>query len=573
MLAMDRWTVSTGIAPGRTALRPMSRACRAAAWWLVALPALLASLAAPAVAAAAVVQDEVGATESRAAAPTFHPLRPDAPVEFTTGEADPDTDGGTGRCRLFELTPTRDGLITITAESLDGDAYIRVVAPGPAPRKVLAADDDGGVEWNPRLVVETRAGEPLHLDIGFKVLREGTLAVHVAAGEVPALAGDELERARLAFLRAREPLLQDETSRLNLAQNLNLQTEVLWLMRDWDACLAVGDKLTVLGRELDNALIQMVAEGRAGASLAKRGHLILGVERLRVALDHAVSLRHAAFEMFIQDELGIALLDLDQLDSARAAFTRAHLIARALGDHVNLTEIANDLGDLGTVFEAHGDFQTAADIYEQVAEAGREAGDRNVQAIAMCNIASLHVTLGRLEQAHDVVLEATVLGEDVLSVTNRIQLHLLRADVLRQLGRAEEARAALEDTFETIDSGATVRDRAGLLANLTQLHYVLGDMELATERAEQQIELGRTASNPEVEGIGKNNLAMLELRRGNVARASELASTALELLTEGTDLSLRVSVLGTRVEVALVHGNGGVLSTEVTAIFGTETTL
>src|SRR5262245_6240929 len=130
--------------------------------------------------------------------PTTRPARP-IRVGDTVADALVPTDPplpGHGPSKRFEFVAAEAGPVTLSLESFDFNAFLRV--EDEAGEKV-AEDDDGGVEWNARVVFDAKGGARYHVLLAAAKEGAGEFALSVARGEVPPLRGPALLDAGIVY--------------------------------------------------------------------------------------------------------------------------------------------------------------------------------------------------------------------------------------------------------------------------------------------------------------------------------------------------------------------------------------
>jgi tetratricopeptide (TPR) repeat protein len=160
--------------------------------------------------------------------------------------------------------------------------------------------------------------------------------------------------------------------------------------------------------------------------------------------------RKLEFDRRIGHKMGIAvalcnighLNQLDgRLDEAGRCFEQSMEIYRGLGDKRGSCIVINNIG---TVHDARGEYDRSLERYRQALALAGETGDKKGEAIYHCNIALCHFHLKDLEEA----LRWYRSGIDQLIALRQYYdacYHFLdQAEVLRQLGRPGEAKAAAE---------------------------------------------------------------------------------------------------------------------------------
>jgi tetratricopeptide (TPR) repeat protein len=294
---------------------------------------------------------------------------------------------------------------------------------------------------------------------------------------------------------------------------------------DAEARVALAEARAGLGRFADAAGdLERVTAGdpnhpRAWYLLGK--YAILSGDSRRAADDYLVRalvihnrLHNRQGQADVTNALGLALLNLGQLDPARQRFGEAVELRREIGDRRGVAAV---LSNLGLVDTQRGDYEGARHSFEESLQIRREIGDRD-------GVASVENYLGVLEEEQG---------------SYRVALdHFRRALALRrELG---DGRAYAES-----------------LNNVGYAYYLLGDHDNAAVYWQRALDLYRNGGNREGELLARQNLGLLELARG---RWDGALAAFLDTLETSRELGLRAAEavsLGQLGRVAQFQGRFG----------------
>ena len=204
---------------------------------------------------------------------------------------------------------------------------------------------------------------------------------------------------------------------------------------------------------------------------------------------------------------------------------------------------AEALTALANVDFDRGDFDAAADRYQQVIEDYRGLGDQDGTASGLNNLAMVLKKRGDLDSAQSLYEEAAGIFEatgDQLAMSfalNNLGVLLVARDRLAEAGPMfERSREAWQE----------LGNKSGIaysLHNSAAVHHLSGDLEQSRALNEQALEIRRQTGEKAGEATSLANLAGVLHDLGEIDRAEELLHRALELTEEIGDRSARAHAL------------------------------
>ncbi|MGY0231288.1 BTAD domain-containing putative transcriptional regulator [Longispora urticae] len=234
-----------------------------------------------------------------------------------------------------------------------------------------------------------------------------------------------------------------------------------------------------------------------------------------------------------------------QLGRLRDAWTHFSAAVARFADKPHMA--GSVLNNMGMIEHLVGEFDAAADNLTRALELHRESGNQLGEASTLLALAGLHRDLGRLAQAHELVLESAVIvrangdriteidGQNVLGTLHRASGARVEArrDHERALGLAEEsgyqfgeaeARIGLAYVAERPDEAVRYAERA--LAVTREIGYRIHEGLALTALADA---LGRSGARAEAERQAR---AGLDVMRETGCRPGE--AHALAVLSQVT---------------------------------------
>ena len=138
---------------------------------------------------------------------------------------------------------------------------------------------------------------------------------------------------------------------------------------------------------------------------------------------------------------------------------------------------ARTYNSMGNVADLQGDLSLATDCYCKGLAISREHDLGLLSYSISSNIANIHISLGELEHAVDMLLYCRQLTDDGLEVKPASQsvVYANLATCYTRMGRLEEAKVCLDLLMQTIGDGITDANRATVYILRAELYHTLGD--------------------------------------------------------------------------------------------------
>ena len=241
------------------------------------------------------------------------------------------------------------------------------------------------------------------------------------------------QRADLVQLAELAEMLNDDRRRAETAlrrATLELDTG------NYRACASHAEMALALAEAVGDHTLQATSLVRLGFSLIQLGSLL----NARTALERAVVLARQAgakaVEAFSLNGLAWVAADQGDLDASHTFDRQALDIRYELGD---TRTIAVSLNDIGFQQNQEGDAVSATRTLEEALRLARQAGSRPQEGYVLLNLGACAMALGdhALAQKHQAA--AWRIAEETQDRTVQFDFLVASIEVLRQLGRAEEA--------------------------------------------------------------------------------------------------------------------------------------
>ena len=496
---------------------------------------------------------------------------------------------GRGLAKRFRLAPREKGRITVSLESFDFDAILRVEPEGGAP----AEDNDGGIETNARLVLDASPSSPILVWAAAVDERgSGEFVLSVDAGATALPEGAALLEASITYraTAAERALARGDAlwAGWHRLQEGNLRFRA---SRHGEARSAYESSLE-LSRRAGDASTALAALGGLGIALRALGEHAEAGARFGEYLSLVRESGDRRAQAWAHASLGNVAWSMRDAEAAKANFANHLALSRELGDRA---EEARAHANLGFVCESEGDPAGAKRHYERSLEICRETGDSPGEARACAGLGNACLALGETSRAralyeHHLVLakEMKVPAEELLALGNLARLHVglgeyaraveeyergvalaqglgdrasemrTRGDLGAALGFLGEYAKAREQFEAALARAAEIGDRAEearALGNLGTIHRSLGEPAKARENYRRYLSLSRDLRDRSGEATALGALASLEIELAEYAAAREHADAYLALVREAGDRPGEAAALGTLASLRLALGS------------------
>jgi CHAT domain-containing protein/tetratricopeptide (TPR) repeat protein len=190
------------------------------------------------------------------------------------------------------------------------------------------------------------------------------------------------------------------------------------------------------------------------------------------------------------------------------------------------------LGDVGDVYSALGDFDSAIRYMRRSLDSGRRRGDQNEIQRVLADLGGVYFRAGDMHSARECLREAASYSDEVHWEVNDVNINLSLAEVMGRLGENTSAVSRARMAA----GGARKLASKPLLAEAVE---ALGERELeasltadAEKDLQQALGIAGEAIMRPVMSDAQSALARLELRRHNPEQAWQHARSAVEVIEQ-----------------------------------------
>ncbi|AFY66204.1 Tetratricopeptide TPR_1 repeat-containing protein [Geitlerinema sp. PCC 7407] len=292
-----------------------------------------------------------------------------------------------------------------------------------------------------------------------------------------------------------------------------------------------------IARELGDRSLQRLALGNLSLAYAQKGiYSAEGIESLQ------------QFHQLLREEGTDPSLEGMALGNLGKGYFGADLYALAIETHQQRRSLAQKtgdrrgeaqaLGDLGLVYQALGESEKARDLYQQQLAIAQSLQDEALQSLALGNLGIAYHAAGNYAQAVQFQQQRLTLAQKAENRQWEAEALANLAGAHYKMGEIDRAIALYDQAWET--AWQFLRDPDilyGLRGNQGLAYFQKGDYATAEKYYQEYYTYVRSRNNRRGQGVAKNNMAVLQIQRGDLTGA---ARTLREGVAEWEDLRSRL---------------------------------
>ncbi|HMB53364.1 MAG TPA: tetratricopeptide repeat protein [Thermoanaerobaculia bacterium] len=234
----------------------------------------------------------------------------------------------------------------------------------------------------------------------------------------------------------------------------------------------------------------------------------------------------------VANALGVAQMNLGELEAALASFEEAAELWGGAGDRRG---VASTLENLGSVELQRGDHQAAKRRYEEALAIRREIGDLPGVAGAYNWLGVLEEEQGRYRAALGLYRQALELRRDLGDENDHAESLNNVGFAYFLLGELDNASAYWDDAMELFEKAGNPEGILLVRQNLGLLAVVRGDWQTALNHFVETLNASRDLGLPFAEAVSLGNLGHVAQLQGRYAAALDNYADALERVGELED--------------------------------------
>ncbi len=194
------------------------------------------------------------------------------------------------------------------------------------------------------------------------------------------------------------------------------------------------------------------------------------------------------------------------------------------------------LTNIGNIYYARGDFDTALGYQEQSLKISKQIGDKYGEGVALNNISQIYdargdfdTALGYLEQSLKISEQIGDKSGEGVTLNNISQIYQDRGDFDTALGYLEQSLKISKQIGDKYNQGAT-------LNNIGRIYQARGDFDKALGYLEQSLKIIKQIGDKRNQGVTLNNIGQIYDARGDYDTALRYQEQALKISQQIGDI-------------------------------------
>jgi tetratricopeptide (TPR) repeat protein len=249
------------------------------------------------------------------------------------------------------------------------------------------------------------------------------------------------------------------------------------------------------------------------------------LKSLQISLDCARRLGLKSEECEQLGSTGRAYVELGDFQTAAQYFDEQLKLARDLGDRAAQGHALNSLGN---AYLRISDLNSAIKLYEDALSISREIGDRQNEGRALNNLGDAYRHAGDFRRAVDFYTQQLEIAREIGDIRNEGNALNSLGDAYSNLGETRRAIKYHEESLQIAQEIGTKLGKMNILNNLGNASLALGEAHRAIEFYQQSFELSREIGYSFGEYMTLNNLGEAQIDAGLLSGVTEKLESALD---------------------------------------------
>jgi CHAT domain-containing protein/tetratricopeptide (TPR) repeat protein len=424
--------------------------------------------------------------------------------------------------------------LTVLVESEEADTRLAVL--DEAGREV-AADDNGGIGDNPRVVFTTEAGRTYRIRIASSFPGEaGAYTLQVVSGESPLpVQKDKVDADMAYYSRALELARgRGEAGRRRagwVLLRMSTLRSLLGLASPAED-LPLADEALAIAREAGDRSLEAHALAQQGLLYEHAGRSREAIQVLEQSLPLFREVGDEPGSLRPMNVLGSAHKSLGEYPRALEILEQTLVLAEKLGDRHNTITVLNNLA---ATHDRMDEYTRTLEYAERALGLARELKDERLQSLMETNVGISYLRLGRYQRALDQAEVGVRLARSIGDRREEASALEILAEAYYLVGRSQTALATEAEAVAVQRKVGDPRMLSVALTGLADLESGLGHEADSVAHYEEALRLRRSMGDGRGEGMTLNSLGSACAQAGRWDRALEVQQQALALAKSAGD--------------------------------------
>jgi serine/threonine protein kinase/tetratricopeptide (TPR) repeat protein len=257
-----------------------------------------------------------------------------------------------------------------------------------------------------------------------------------------------------------------------------------------------------------------------------------GLEFLNSAYSLATQANNDEAKASIEQQMGSAYMDLNQLDEALKNFTSALAIRRKLGLERG---IASSLNMIAQAQAKLGNSKEALKNYRESLAGFQKIGDKQNTAVIEMNLGSYYADHAQYEEALRSTNDALSLFRELGDEANQAQCLNNLATIRSYMGNFQDALTYYDQAYQIRERLKLNDDMAESLHNLAETNVELGQYDKAIAQYLKALEIRRNSGDANGVAVNSSSLGALFTEQGKYASALSALQESLKDFQQTND--------------------------------------
>ena len=228
----------------------------------------------------------------------------------------------------------------------------------------------------------------------------------------------------------------------------------------------------------------------------------------------------------IYGDLGSIVDDLGEWDTAVQYYEKSLEIKEKMGD---IHGMAMTYGNLGLVYYSKGEWDTAVEYYEKSLEISEKIGDIHGMGTTYGNLGSVYYSKGEWDTAVKYYEKSLEIFEEIKDIYGMAQTYNNLGLVYADKGEWDTAVEYYEKSLEISEKIGDIHGMASTYNNLGSVYYSKGEWDTAVEYYKKSLEISEKIGDIHGMGTTYGNLGSVYADKGEWDTAVKYYEKSLEI--------------------------------------------